>query len=223
MTGELDWAIAELSWRGSLLTRLLKVTALAIALAPPELILWLILYVAGVPHAGWIALACAVVSWTWLAWRTWTQSVTLTSDFVVLGKIIARSERIALASITAVTFRQGILTITARGSRYKVIGLPLGASYWSGRRCGVDDAADAIAAAAGLPALPKRKMIISLGTSLASIPLIVAIMALGRKLEVSHRAQLSSEVGAGLLGMGPSLLWLAVTVSCDHIRGRLTR
>src|SRR5690349_21432352 len=131
MTGELDWAVAEQTWRASPLVRVVKTAGFAILLVPPELILWLILWGARVPDAGWAALACALVTWMWLAWRTWTQSVMLTRDFVVLGQIIARSEWIALASITAVTFRLGVLTITSRGSRYKVISLPLGASYWS--------------------------------------------------------------------------------------------
>jgi hypothetical protein len=231
MTGELDWAVANQVWRASPASRIVKIAAFACLLALPELILWLIMYVAGVPFAGWIALACALVPWAWLAWRAWTQSVRLTSDFVVLGYIIAKSRHIPLGRVTAVAFRRGMLTITAygehHGGRYnehhKVIGLPLGASYWSGRRCGVDDAADAIAAAAGLAALPQRKQIISLGTSLASIPLILAIIALGRTMEASHRTQLSGEIGAGLLGMSPGLLWLAIAISCDHIRGIMTR
>jgi len=223
VTGEPDGAIDAMTWRASPQFRIARAAAFAFLLTPAELILWLMLYIVRVPYAGWFALALALVAWTWLARRVWIQSVTLTTDFVVLGKIIARSERIALAGITAVTFRLGTLTITAGGWRYKVLSLPLGARYWSGRRCGADDTADAIAAAAGLPALPQRKRIIGLGTSLALIPLMAATMALGHELEVSHRTQLPGLIGGWLFALGLWLLCGAITVSFDHVRGRLAR
>jgi hypothetical protein len=223
MTGEFDWATAEGAWQASPAVRIVKAVGLAVFLLPLELILWLILYVAGVPDAGWVALACALLPWTSLAWRAWTQTVILTRDFVVLGHIVGKSKWVALAGLTGVTFRRGVLTIRARGEHYRVAALPLGASYFSGRRRSADDAAAAIAAAAGLPALPRRKRIIGPGTSLALVALFTFLVVLGYELEVSHPASASAEIGAGLLSGSLGLLLTAVNVTIDHIHGMLAR
>lgn len=169
----------ERTWRLSADARVGRIVAWGLAVTLPGLFLWLTLWSNEVAGAGWLALACAGLVWGWLAWRTWTQSATLTQDTLVIRNVF-QTERVALADITWVRWsgsRRAVIVTERRapssvtvpatmsgrgranpGERYDVPAIRLGPiAEASGQRCAADEAADLIARAAGLPPLPPRQ------------------------------------------------------------------
>ena len=80
-------------------TRIALAVCLGVFTALPGLWLALTLVTNQVPGGGWIALALAVAVWVLLAWRALAQSVTLTSDTLVIRNILA-TEQVPLADVT---------------------------------------------------------------------------------------------------------------------------
>ena len=162
---EVSGAGAGRTWRPPVMARVAVAVCLGALTALPGLWLALILVTNQVPDGGWIALGLAVAAWGPLAWRALGQSVTLTSDALVIRNILATAQ-VPLASVTSVGFRRGRLTVTsahgpAAGQWLTVSAVELGSSRWSGRSGDADAVAAAIASAAGLPPLPPRTEIVS--------------------------------------------------------------
>jgi hypothetical protein len=180
----------------------------------------------------------AVAAWAWFAFRTCTVSATLTQDTLLIRNVLA-TERVALADITKVAFRRGRLTVTERrppssvdavptaparhrdpGERYSVSAITIGAmASASGLRCDADEAADFIAATAGLPALPPRKARVSRKQALVIIPIGLAFFAAGVAVS-SMGHSTSHSAGSMLAGVGALLLVPACLAELDRFRSR---
>jgi hypothetical protein len=209
----------ERTWRLPLVTRVAQVVAYAIIVALPAGYLAVTLWINHAPDGPWIALACWLAAGGALAARVLRQRATLTHDTLVIRNIFT-TERVPLSAVTGVGFRRGgKLTVTCqRGTfgddRHVVRSAFLGSSYWSGRRSEADEVADAIAAAAGLPALPPRREIIGRAQAwlilVASSLLFAAGLYLGpiRSIgPVGHPSFAVTEAGVlfyivGIVGIG---------------------
>lgn len=216
-------------------TRIALAVLLGVFMTLPGLWLALTLVANQVPDGGWIALALAVAAWGLLAWRVLAQSVTLTLDTLVIRNILA-TERVPLAGVTAVGFRRGRLMVTsaqgaAAGERLAVSAVNLGPSRWSGLRDDADAAAEAIAAAAGLPPLPPRREIV--GRNRAWVLLLAAALCFGLGVyygplfffygspqSMHSRPFALSAVGGVLYGVGTAMLSFAFHIVRDHRRKR---
>jgi hypothetical protein len=236
------------AWQFSPALRIARVVCFAAVLTLPASYLWLTLWTNGVAHAGWIVLACWGLALPWPAWRSWTQAVTLTPDELVIRNIF-QTERVALTDITAVTFRGRVVSITEarppsrlmgtvpaapsvtpsggrhgyQGERYKIGALGLGNGYWSGRAGRADDAADAIAAAAGLPPLPRRKPVIG-RRSAGVLPFVgLALVVSGTVMPRTHGGLRDAMFGALLTSTGFAFFWPSVYAAYDHYIRRDSR
>lgn len=122
---------------------------------------------------GEMVLAVWVPLWALLAFRAWTVSATLAEDTLVIRNVLS-TERVLVADITKVTLPspRRVLRVTEwrpgspgttsghrdSGERYTVTAVRVGVlASLSGAHCAGDDAADRIAAAAGLPPPPARQ------------------------------------------------------------------
>jgi hypothetical protein len=253
MTAEAAAPEADRVWRLPADIRGARAILTVLFLALPGGYLWLTLWTNDVRNAGWIALACVGPAWGWLAWRIWTQRVTLTQDTLVIRNVF-QTERVAVVDITAVAFHRGILTVTeARppsrliggvpmtpldgalggpgrhaapggpGERYKIGALGLGNRYWSGRPCDADDAAGEIAAAAGLPPLPRRKPVIGRRASAAGVPIAIAFIVVGQVMPHTHGGLRDAVFGASLTGIGFTSFWPSIYTAYDHYIRRDSR
>jgi hypothetical protein len=134
---------------------------------------------------------------------------------------VLSTERVLVADITKVALSSpgGALKVTERrppsyitmpgaafprhhdpGERYTVTGVQLGLmASFSGSRCEADDAADLIAAAAGLPALPRRD--VSRTGYLGMIPAGIAMIVLGTAFSgTGHPLEAGVFNGIGCVG-----------------------
>ena len=238
-----------MTWRASAEARVAKTVGLIILSAVPALYLWFTLWTNNVRNAGWDVLACALLAWAWLAWRTWTQCVTLTRDTLVIRNVF-QTERVALVDITAVAFRGGMLTVTearppsrltgtvpvkapvmpdgpqgGTGERYKIGALARGNGYSSGRPYRADDVADVIAVAAGLPPLARRKPVTGRRASVSGIPIALAFVVLGAVMPHTHGGLRDAVFGASLTVLGFWCFWPSVLAAYDRHdrRGRSSR
>jgi len=137
----------------------------------------------------WLLLAAATAAFWLLGTRTWRESATITADQLIVRNVFS-DRRIPLADITGVRFRRsaGLIVMAAGrpqgGGRHAgapkttVAAVKLGTAYLTGRRAGADDAADAIATAAGLPPLPARAELLSVRAARLMAPLGVALLVL---------------------------------------------
>jgi hypothetical protein len=181
---------------------------------------------------GEVVLAVTVPLWALFAFRLWTASATLAQDTLLIRNVLS-TERVLVADITKVAFssRAGALKVTEQrppssvvttgiaiprhrdpGERYTVTAVRVGLmASVSGTRCEADDAADLIAAAAGLPALPPRRAQVTHERALVMIPAGIALFALGAVL--STVARLRDQVGGGLQALGA--LWFIAAVIAE--------
>jgi hypothetical protein len=203
---------------------------MAVFPALPGLWLGLTLVTNQVPNGGWIALEVAVAAWGILAWRTLSNSVTLTGDTLVIRNILT-TRRVLLADVTGVAFRRGKLTVTtapgaAAAARFTVSVANLGISYWSGLRDHADAVAEAIAGAAGLPPPPPRREIISRNWARVLVVAGVACFGLGiycgplLAINDPHGSLALHEAGAILYSLGIGVLGPAFRIARDHRRKR---
>jgi hypothetical protein len=102
---------------------------------------------------SWVVLATLILASVLLAWRLWLESVTLTADALVIRNVFT-TRRVPLTDIVGVTIDRNRLRVAqANGA---------GGAYLTGRRAEVDEIAEIIADAAGLPPLPpRRKQVLS--------------------------------------------------------------
>jgi hypothetical protein len=197
--------------------------ALVVALA--SVYVWFTLWTNGDP--GWPTLVVAAPVWGWLAFRTWTLSATLAQDALIVRNVLS-TEEIAVANIARVGFSryQRVLKVMERasGERDLVTAIQIGAMAWgSGLRCAADEAADLIAAAAGLPPLPPRKAQVSRARALFSIPAGLALLVAGF-LYSPPAGRPAAQFAATALKAGGFLLLLpAVPATLDRLfRGNRT-
>jgi len=185
----------------------------------------------------WLLLAGAAAAWLTLAHRAWQESATLAADTLVARNVF-RTRRVPLADLTGLRFRGQLrLTITfagpaasgrghSGGRRMAVAAVTLGAAYWTGRRTAGDEAADAIAVAAGLPPLPLRKELVSRRQARSDFLVAMALLAAAVALGAASRGSGGLVSGAGRwlsrgLGMGAAaLLFPVVLVTLDRLFGR---
>jgi hypothetical protein len=144
---------------------------------------------------GEMVLAVWVPLWSLLAFRAWTISATLAEDTLVIRNVLS-TERVLVADITKVTLPspRRVLKVTEwrpaspasdaatrhrdPGERYTVTAVQVGVlASLSGTHCEGDDAADRIAAAAGLPPLPARQPQVSREVAWVLIPAGLALFA----------------------------------------------
>jgi uncharacterized protein YfiM (DUF2279 family) len=187
---------------------------------------------------AWLLLTAA---WLTLAYRAWQESATLTADALVVRNVF-RTRRAPLGDLTRLRFRnQGALVVWFAGPvvsggpghrggrRVVVAAIKLGAAYWSGRRVAGDEAADTIAAAAGLPPLPLREEIVSLRQAWFRLSVAVALLAGSAVVwDVSPDSGglVSSArhwLSRGLAAAAAPLLFPAVQVTLDGLLGRWRR
>lgn len=184
--GQQSWR-APLSYRAAMLAVQTALVAAAAAFG------WVTLSSNQLP--GEMVLAVWVPLWALLAFRAWTISATLAEDTLVIRNILS-TERLLVADITKVTLpapRQ-VLKVTEwrpaspastpdaasrhrdAGERYTVTAIQVGVlASLSGVPCEGDDAADRIAAAAGLPPLPVRRPQVSREVARIMIPAGLAL------------------------------------------------
>jgi hypothetical protein len=215
---------AERTWRPPLTTRILLAVCLGVGTALPGLWLALTLATNQVQDGGWIALALAAAAWGLLAWRALAQSVTLTTDTLVIRNILT-TEHVLLADVTEVGFRRGRLGVTsahgaAASERVAVGAVNLGSSRWSGLPGNADAIAGVISHAAGLPPLPARRATIS--RNWAWIMLLAAALCFGvgvysGPLQSGHTGLPVAlrEAGAVLYGVGAVMLGFAFRIARD--------
>jgi hypothetical protein len=214
------------TWRAPLTTRMILAAVMAVIVALPAAYAGLTLWTNQVSHAPWITLALWLAAWAALAVRVLAQSVTLTPDTLVIRNIFT-TERVPLAEVTGVGFNRRRLTVTTQRGTFAPeqhkIGMPaLGTSYWSGRRSEADDVADAIASAAGLPALPPRPERISSDRArlvLVAAPVIFAAGLYLGPLGLLHPRRHSfavTEFGVLLFLLGIQAFGFGLRVTLDH-------
>ncbi len=196
--------------------------AQALVLALAGVYVWFTLWTNGAP--GWPTLVVAVPVWGWLAFRTWTITATLAQETLVVRNVLS-TEEIAVANIASVSFSryQRVLKVTERasGERDLVSAIQVGAMAWgSGLRCDADEAADLIAAAAGLAPLPPRKAQVSRARALFSIPAGLALLVAGF-LHSPPAGQLVAQFADKALQAGGFfLLVTSVPAALDRLRRR---
>lgn len=164
-------AAGEQSWRAPLSYRVTMLAVQTALVAAAAAFGWVTLSSNQLP--GETVLAVWVPLWALLAFRAWTISATLAEDILVIRNILS-TERVLVADITKVTLpspRRALKVTEWRpaspgatsghhdsGERYTVTAVQVGVlASLSGAHCEGDDAADRIAAAAGLPPLPARR------------------------------------------------------------------
>ena len=223
----------ERTWRPPLEIRIARLVGVGGIIALPAGYMALTLWSNQVPQAIWIALAAGLAAWGLLAGRVLAQSVTLTADTIVIRNIFTTG-RVPLADVTEVGFHRSKLVVTSQHGTFApdrtTIGTAiLGTSYWSGRRTSDDAMADAINDAAGLPALPPRREIISPNQAWLLLIAAGAIFGLGCYLgpvgdmQLHHRSLATGEVGAVLYSGGIGALVFAYRLTRDHRRKRAPR
>jgi hypothetical protein len=215
--GERTWR-APLSYRAALV---LVHTALVAAAASFG---WVTLSSNQLP--GQVVLAVWVPLWTLLAFRSCTVSATLTEDTLVIRNVLS-TERLLTADITkvALSARSRALKVTewrppspavpeaasARhrdpGERYTVTAVQVGLlAGLTGARCEGDEAADRIAAAAGLPPLPARPPLVSREKAMIMIPAGIILFASG--VALSALGHLGGSLVPGALRAPGALLFI---------------
>jgi hypothetical protein len=106
----------------------------------------------------------------------------------------------------------------ADGPRLTLRALDTGTARLTGRLCQADEAADAIAAAAGLPPLPPRRERVSLRLALAMAAAGLALLLVSQLL--THLSGVSfgdAELGSALSAPGLLLFFPALGVAADHL------
>jgi hypothetical protein len=106
----------------------------------------------------------------------------------------------------------------AAGPRLTLRALDTGTARLTGRRCQADEAADAIAAAAGLRPLPPRRERISLRLALAMAAAGLSLLLVSQLL--THLSGVSlgdAELGSALSTPGFLLFFPALGVTADHL------
>lgn len=229
MADEFGVAVRDQTWRAPLSYRAAVVVGQTVPVAAAAAFGWATLSSNQLP--GQVVLAVWVPLWTVLAFRAWTVSATLAEDTLVIRNVLS-TERVLMADITKVSFpsRGRALVVTewrpvssavaqdaalaghrAPGERYTVTAVQVGViAALSGARCAGDDAADQIAAAAGLPPLPPRRPRVSREMSLIMIPAGIALFASAAALSATGHLTGSPVCGA-LKALGAILFLLAVT------------
>jgi hypothetical protein len=238
VTDEFGVAAGDRTWRAPLSYRAAVLAGQTVPVAAAAAFGWVTLSSNQLPGAA--VLAVWVPLWILLVFRAWTISATLAEDTLVIRNILS-TERILVADITKVTLpsRGRPLVITegrpassgaaqdaasARhrdpGERYTVTAVQVGVmAALSGTRCAGDDAADLIAAAAGLPPLPPRRPRVSREMSLIMIPAGIALFACAAVLSATgHLGQ--NPLGMGLKALGAALFLLAVTAELGRFLAR---
>ncbi len=238
MTDEFGVAVGEQTWRAPLSYRAAVIVGQTVPVAAAAAFGWVTLSSNQLP--GQVVLAVWVPLWTVLAFRAWTVSATLAEDTLVIRNVLS-SERVLMTDVTKVTFpsRGGPLMVTewrptasavtedaasARhrdpGERYKVTAVQVSVTAaLSGARCAGDDAADQIAAAAGLPPLPPRRPRVSREMSVIMIPAGLALFACAAALSATgHLGQ--NPLSMGLKALGVALFLPAVTAELGRFLAR---
>lgn len=238
MTDEFGVAVWEQTWRAPLSYRAAVIVGQTVPVAAAAAFGWTTLSSNQLP--GPAVLAVWIPLWTVLAFRTWTVSAALAEDTLVIRNVLS-TERVLIADITRVTFpsRGRPLVITEwrpaasavaqdpasvshrdHGERYTVTAVQVGViAALSGARCAGDDAADQIAAAAGLPPRPPRRPRVSREMSLIMIPAGIALFAAAAALSATgHLGQ--NPLGMGLKALGVVLFLLAVTAELGRFLDR---
>jgi hypothetical protein len=236
VAAEVGVLAAGRTWRAPLSYRISLIMVQAGLVALPTGYIWFALWTNEVAKAGWLVVPCAAGAWGWLAFRAWTISATLTPDSLLIRGVFS-TVQIGLADITKVGFRRGVLTVTESrsspathvmtaaprhrdaGERHTVSAICIGAmASASGLRCDADDAADLIAAAAGLPALPPREAKIDRKQARATAIIGLALLFAGAGVSLlGHR---SSFAGHMVALLGVSLLVPAFLATLDRFRSR---
>jgi len=224
------------TWRVPVAQQVL--TFIAVAGSAALVALAAVLFSAG--PAGWSVVGACSLGLGVLGWRIVTMRVSLTPDWLIVRNL-GGTERLAVADIRAVRFRRGTLTVTtarrppgrlaAASGRYYGEGsarhtlrmLGAGTAFLTGRRCRADDAAQVIAAAAGLPPVPARCEVIPLPLAVPLMLIGAGLMWEGHWLNVSFNPS-----GAVLMPVG---YWCVIIggyviggyVIGDHVFGRFQR
>jgi hypothetical protein len=216
-------AAGERTWRAPLPYRFTLLTAHTALVAAAAAFGWVTLSSNQLPGA--VVLAVWAPLWALLAFRAWTVSATLTADTLVIRNMMS-TERLLVADISRVTLQspRRVLKVTegrpappsaapARhrdpGERYTVSAVQVGVlAALAGVRCSGDDAADHIAAAAGLPPLPPRPARVSREMSRLMIPAGLVLSALGFALTAAGPLG-PVPLSGTLQGFGATLIALA--------------
>lgn len=197
-------ACSDRTWRRPVSFRVALICAHALLGAVGAWLVWVTL--SGNGLHGEVAPIVAAPLWGWLAFRVWTASATLTRDAIVIRNVLY-TEEVAIADITEVAFgpHRAALKVTERsltptavssavfrrrrdpGERHTVTAIQVGPlAAVRGARCAADEAADLIAAAAGLPVPPVRKGRIGQGMYLVVFPFGITMFVLGVALSEPH-------------------------------------
>jgi hypothetical protein len=238
VTDEFGVAAGDQTWRAPLSYRAAVVVGQTVPVAAAAAFGWVTLSSNQLP--GQVVLAVWIPLWTVLAFRAWTVSATLAEDTLVIRNVLS-TERVLITDITKVTFqsRGRPLVITEgrpaspavaqdpasgshrdAGERYTVTAVQVGViAALSGARCAGDDAADQIAAAAGLPPLPPRRPRVSREMSVIMIPTGIALFAFAAVLSATGRLG-QNPLGMGLKALGVALFIPAVTAELGRFLAR---
>ena len=241
VTDEFGVASGERTWRAPLPYRVLLIAVQTSLAAAAAAFGWVTLWSNQLP--GQVVLAVAVPLWALFAFRAWTVYAKLTQDSLVIRNVLS-TEQVLVADITRVTLstRGRPLMVTERcppssidtpgaafprhgdpGQRYTVTAVQVGVlASLSGMHCEADDAADLIAAAAGLPALLARKARVSREMSRVMIPGGIALFALGVMLSTAGHPGADS-VGGGLKAAGAMSFVVAVLAEFGRFIARRAR
>jgi hypothetical protein len=241
VTDEFGVAVGERTWRAPLPYRAAVLLVQAALVAGAAAFGWVTLSSNQLP--GQVVLAVVVPLWALFAFRAWTVSAKLTQDTLVIRNVLS-TEQVLLADITKVTLSSSgrALKVTERrppssivtpgaafprrgypGERYTVTAVQVGVlASLSGIHCQADDAADLLAAAAGLPALPPRQARVSREMSLVMIPAGIALFALGVALSAAGHPGADS-VGGGLKAVGAMLFVVALLAEFGRFIARRAR
>jgi hypothetical protein len=235
---ELGAATGERTWRAPWSYRAVLVLVQTALVTAAAAFGWVTLSSNQLP--GQVVLAVWVPLWTLLAFRACTVSATLAQDTLVIRNVLS-TERLLITDITTVAFstRGRVLKVTewrppspaaaqdapsARhrdpGERYTVTAVQAGVlASLSGVRCEGDDAADLIAAAAGLPPLPARQPQVSREMSLVMMPAGVALFAFA--VGFSALSDLGdSPLGGALRYLGATLFILGAAAELGRLLQR---
>jgi hypothetical protein len=216
----------------------------ALLVTPAALFLWLVLWTNSVQGAGWVALAAGLTAWGWLAGRALSMSATLTTDTLRIRNVLTARD-IPVSEIADVRFRGGVLRVTQTspgavapgdatsagehavppGSRYYTVSaVCITPPYmWSGQWTDADAAANSIAAAAGLPPLPARKVKIRLRTALVMITggLACWVAGLGGQIIGQGGQDVGRHVAMSVLGaIGLYVLLTGSVAALGHVKRR---
>jgi hypothetical protein len=238
VTDEFGVAVGGWTWRAPLSYRAAVVVGQTVPVAAAAAFGWVTLSSNQLP--GQVVLVVWIPLWTVLAFRAWTVSATLAEDTLVIRNVLS-TERVLITDITRVTFAsrgrplvisewrpaspavaQDPASVRHRdtGQRYTVTAVQVGViAALSGARCAGDDAADQIAAAAGLPPLPPRRPRVSREMSAIMIPAGIALFAFAAALSATGHLT-GNPVCGGLKALGATLFLLAVTAELGRFIDR---